>query len=137
MENENIKIVSDQLIISDNEIKMHISYDDKLTLKELTEILDLTNKAINDINRENGVGNNATIGKKYATEVTKVEQGSIVLSMVMYFVVPVSTSILAAFLYDRFKTIGSKKNKPSEEDCKVNIIVDGNNYNIDIHISKR
>ena len=41
-------------------ITIHIDYNETLTLKEFSEVLDLINKAINDVNRENGIKNNAT-----------------------------------------------------------------------------
>ena len=49
MINENIRIVSDTIVSSEGEIIIHLTSNDDLTLKELSDVLALTNKAINDL----------------------------------------------------------------------------------------
>lgn len=127
--------------MSKDSVTIHISYNESLTLKELSEVFDLANKAINDINREKGI-NNATIGKEYAAEVTGVDSGSIVLHILTNFVAPVALSVLANFLYDRLKTIGSKKDKKAKNQIKADtaypiiIIVNGSENLINLNITK-
>ena len=74
-------------------ITMHMNYNEALTLKELSEILDLINKTINDVNRENGIRNNVELGKKYPTEVIGVDPGSIIIHILTNFVAPVALSV--------------------------------------------
>lgn len=122
-------------------VSIHISYNESLTLKELSEVFDLTNKAINDVNREKGI-TNAKIGKEYAAEVTGVDSGSIILHILTNFVAPVALSVLANFLYERLKSIGSKKDKKEKKQIKDNtaypivIIVNGNENLMDVNITK-
>ncbi|QOS39381.1 hypothetical protein DYE49_02485 [Treponema rectale] len=59
--------------------------DSVTTLKKLSKVFDLANKAINDINREKGV-TNAQIGKEYAAFVTGVDSGSIIVHILTNFV---------------------------------------------------
>ncbi|MBQ5951560.1 MAG: hypothetical protein IJL66_05415 [Lachnospiraceae bacterium] len=132
-----IRIITDAGV-SDNEIKLHIKYEKDYSLKELTDALDAVNKAINDINRDNGIGNKS-IGKKYAAKVSRVESGSIVLFIVTNIVVPITLSVLANYIYDRLKRAGAKnsKNKIDQlDDPLVFLIVDGRNAEIEIHIGE-
>jgi len=141
MEERAIRIINDSSIIPKGSVSIHISYNESLTLKELSEVFDLTNKAINDVNREKGI-TNAKIGKEYAAEVTGVDSGSIILHILTNFVAPVALSVLANFLYDRLKSIGSKKDKKEKKQIKDNtaypivIIVNGNENLMDINITK-
>ena len=109
--NKMVNIISEGQVVKKESVTLHIGYNESLTLKELSEILDLINKAINDINRENGIKDNAKIGKEYATEVTGVDSGSIVIHILTNFAVPVALGVLGNFLYDRLKSIGAKKEK--------------------------
>lgn len=138
MEKRAITIINETVINPKDSIAIHINYNKSLTLKELSELLDLINKAINDINRENGI-NNVTIGRNYAAEVKGVESGSIVLSIFINLVTSISCSILGNFLYDRIKSIGAKKDKDlktNDNAYPVVIIVDGDIKLIDINITK-
>lgn len=137
MEEKRITILNDDAIESGDRIKLHVTYSNNLTLKELSEILDLTNKAINDVNREKGI-NNVIIGREYAPEVSGIESGSIVLHIVLQFVTPVALSVLANFIYDRLTRKNKKKDNKqlSEEYYPISISVNGSNNSIDIHIEK-
>lgn len=98
----------------------------------------MINKAINDINRENGIKDNAKIGKEYATEVTGVDSGSIVIHILTNFAVPVALGVLGNFLYDRLKSIGAKKEKNQiiqETAYPISINVNGNDNLIDLNIT--
>ena len=121
------------------EITIHIDSNELLTLKELSEILDIINKTINYINRENGIKSNAKIGKEYAAEITGVDHGSIVINMLVNFVKQISLSVLADCLYERMKKIWSKKEKKTGDgDIKfpIYINVNGSGNLIDINITK-
>lgn len=136
MEEKKITILNDDAIESGERIKLHVTYNNNLTLKELSEVLNLTNKAINDVNREKGI-NNVIIGREYAPEVSGIESGSIILYIVLQFVTPVALSVLASFIYDRLTTNKKKDNKQLSEDYyPISINVNGSNNSIDIHIEK-
>lgn len=134
-----IEVIEDKLIQQKETITIHIDYNESLTLKELSEVLDLANKAINDINRKNGIKNNATLGKEYATEVTSVDSGSIVVHIITNFVAPVALSMLGNFLYERLKNIGAKKENnqiKTETAYQTSISVNGNNNLIEFYVTK-
>lgn len=134
-----INIISDRSIQQKELITIHIDYNESLTLKELSEVLDLINKAINDVNRENGIKNNATLGKEYAAEVAGVDSGSIVVHILTNFVAPVALSMLGSFLYDRLKNIGAKKEKnqvKTDTAYPISINVNGNDNLIEFVVMK-
>lgn len=134
-----INIISDRVIQQKEPITIHIDYNESLTLKELSEALDLINKAINDVNRKNGIKNNATLGKEYAAEVAGVDSGSIVVHILTNFVAPVALSMLGSFLYDRLKNIGAKKEKKqvkTDAGYPVSINVNGNDNLIEFVVTK-
>lgn len=123
----NITIKSDREINSDECVKMHFDYSNYLTLKELSEVLDFVNKAINDVNRGNGIKNNVQIGQEYASKVSGVDAGSIVVDILINLVQPVALSILASYIYERLRKLrekgkSAKKNSMSQE--QIQIIVD-------------
>lgn len=138
MENRRIKIVSDVSIMPKESVTIHINYTEALTLKELSEILDLINKAINDVNRKNGVGN-VKLAREYAPEVEGVESGSIVVHILASFVAPVAMSMLANYLYDRLKNIGAKKVKQqiqADTAYPISISINGNDNLIELNVQK-
>ena len=130
-----IQIISESEISVKSPITIHIGYNHSLTLKEFSDVLDRINKAINDVNRDNGIRNNAILGKEYAAEVAGVDSGSIVLHIFTYIVEPVFLSVVGNFIYDRLKNIGAKK---EEEDTAypISINVNGDNNLIEINITK-
>ena len=142
LKEEALQIITDTVIEKDGELIFHIAYDKQLTLKELSEVLDLVNKAINDSNREHGVKNNGILGKQYAPEVMAVNQGSVILNLLVYVVAPITTSVIGSFIYDRLTTLGhssaKKKSAVDEKDSlafiKYPISITVNANNIDIHI---
>ena len=139
MDEKALKSIEKETTVSKYPITIHIDYTESLTLKELSEVFDLINKAINDVNRKNGIKNNAKLGKEYAAEVTGVDSGSIVVHILTTFVAPVALNIVASFLYDRLKGIGAKKEKnlPKEDTgYPISVTVNGNDNLIEIHIIK-
>jgi len=137
--NKMVNIISEGKAMSKESVTLHIGYNESLTLKELSDILDSINKAINDINRENGIKNNAKLGKEYATEVTGVDSGSIVIHILTTFVTPVALGVLGNFLYDRLKSIGAKKEKNqiiTETAYPIFINVNGDDNLIELNITK-
>ena len=138
LEEKNIEI-NEGLIIPKAPVTIHIKYNESLTLKELSEVLDLINKAINDVNRDNGIRNNAKLGKEYAAEVAGVDSGSIVLHILTNFVSSIALSILADYVYDRVKYIGAKKTRnqaTADTTYPVSISVNGNENIINVYIIK-
>lgn len=125
---------SDELMINSNDqVRIHITYDEDLNLGDLSETLDLINKAVNDVNRENGASNRK-IGKEYSSKVSSVESGSIVLNVVLLVVVPIAVNMLSNAIYDRLKTLKQKKKKDAPNEQKYPISVNGNRNEIHIHI---
>ena len=138
MEEKAIRIINDGPLMPKDSVTIHISYNGSLTLKELSEVFDLANKAINDINREKGV-TNAKIGKEYTAEVTGVDSGSIIVHILTNFVEQVALSVLANFLYDRLKSMGSKKRektKQTDTAYPIVIIVNATENLINLNITK-
>ena len=60
---------------------IHITYGRNLTLKELSEVLNLINLSVNDYYRDNGI-NNFEIGR-YAPSINGVKEGSIFFDIVI------------------------------------------------------
>ncbi len=134
-----IQVIKDVSLQSKDTITIHLDYNESLTLKEFSYALDLINKAINDVNRKNGLKDNAKLGREYAAEVKGVDSGSIVIHILTNFVAPVALSMLATFLYDRLKSVVVKKDKSQAQeksDYPICIYVNGNNNRIDVNITK-
>lgn len=135
-EEKTIHVRNEGTVIPNSLFTIHIRYDETLTLKELSEALELINKAINDINRQSGI-NNSKLGREYAAKVDGVSSGSIVVNILAHLVQPVALSMLASFIYDRLKSIGAKKRKNLiNEDVgyPISMSVYGNNNLIEINI---
>lgn len=114
----------DDVALSDkNKITLHFTYDKNLTLKELSDLLDLSNKAINDFNRANGVSNQA-VSKQYAAEVGAVKEGSVIVEILQNFVAPLSVAVLGTLLSERLQKLGQKKTA-KEEKKSVESVDDG------------
>ena len=139
MEEKTIRIINDGIIKPEIPITIHMSYNESLTLKELSELLDSINKAINDVNRKYGIKSNTLLGKEYAAKVAGVDSGSIVVHILTCFIAPVALSILANYLYDRLKTFGAKKEKKTiktETAYPIIIYVYGSDCLIEFNITK-
>lgn len=139
MEERAIKIIKERTITSKDPVTIHITYNESLTLKEFSDVLDLINKAINDVNREYGIKSNVKLAKEYAPEVTGVDSGSIVVHIITSFVAPIALGMLGNFLYDRLKNIGAKKEKNQinpETAYPISISVNGNDNLIELNITK-
>ena len=137
---KSITIIKDGTVMSDSTFIIHIGYNDPLTVRELSQVLDFTNKAINDINRENGIKTNVKLGNEYAAEIVGVSSGSIVIEILTHFVSPIALSILANFLYDRLKNVGAKKEKGkiiNDSGYPISISVNGDNNLIELNITKQ
>ena len=142
IEEKSIKILNDGSVSPNDTVTIHLDYNESLTLKELSEVLDLVNKAFNDVHRDNGIKSNAKLGREYAAEVTGVDSGSIVVHILTCFVAPVALSVLANFLYDRLKGIKTKKEKNDKNQAKegigypICINVKGDDNLIEVNITK-
>ena len=137
MNDKNIIIENDSILKPKDIINLHITYERDLTLKELSEIISLLNSAINDFNRENGITSNIILGKEYASTISCVKSGSIVLEIVANIAISVACGVFANYIYDRVKTVGCKKGKKEEiQDFKypINIAVNGDNNTITINV---
>lgn len=119
------------------QVKIHITYDKELTLKELSEVILSVQQALNTINRESGIKNNAILGREYASIVSGVESGSIVLAVVLNIAIPVACSLVANCIYDRVKSIGvggKKKDETAKGKYPIAVSVEGDSNSINIHI---
>ena len=130
---------SEGVLIGNDVIRLHFTYEDNLSLSDLSECISLVNKAINDINREHGL-TNFTVGREYSSKIDSVESGSIVINVLTNFIVPVALSVLANAIYDRLKTWGQRKNKDgiisqSKYPININTNVNVNITEINIHIN--
>lgn len=139
IEEKEITVLQEGSVATRGPITIHITYNESLTLKEFSEVLDLINKAINDVNRESGMKNNAKLGKEYAAEVAGVDTGSIIVHVLTSFVAPVLLSVIANFIYERLKNIGAKKEKRLTKENSgypISINVNGDDNLIEINIKK-
>lgn len=128
---DNIVVYNESVIEPGDTVCLHFEYDNNLKLKELVELLDLTNKAINSINKDKGISSNSVLGKKYSTEVKNVQEGSIVLNLVLQTASSIAISLLASYIYDKIKTIGFNKKSKKTEEYKYPILISVNdNRNI-------
>lgn len=145
MEKHVIVVQEEKRLEESGKVTLHFTYDKNLTLKELTEVLDMTNKAINDFNRDNGVKSGYALSKRYATEVAGVKEGSYVFELIVNVAVGITTGVLGNCIFERFKMWrAKKKDTPDdipavavEEDASakypVSITVNGGTVNVHIH----
>ena len=116
------------------ECYLHIRYNKNISIVMLNDILSDINKAINDVNRDNGIGNRA-IGD-YAPVINTVEKGSIIIGLVLLLAKEIALPLLVDYIRNRF----SKKhnndiniNINANKNVNVSVRVDNdNNINIDI-----
>ena len=107
--------------------RIHITYNKNLSFSEFNKICDSLNKAFNDINRENGLKSTKQI-KEHSAIITNFEKGSIIFDIVIPFVISVSSSIVANFIYSRLS-------KRKAHNVYIKIINDENGKSeINIHI---
>lgn len=145
MKKYDIVVQEDKLLEESDKVTLHFTYDRNLTLKELTEVLDMTNKAINDFNRDNGVKSGYALSKRYATEVAGVKEGSYVFDLIINVAIGLTTGVLGNCLFERYKMWRAKKKETPEdapavlveEDAPakypVSITVNGGTVNVHIH----
>lgn len=136
---EDVSILKNGNLKNSDIVKYHITYDENLTIKELADVLEVMNKTINEINRNNGIKNNAKIGTQYAPTVSNVENGSIILDVFLQLFVPITTGIMANVLYDKlndhFSTKTVKGVKVPKKGPSIKIVVD--DKKIEIKINKK
>ncbi len=140
-----ISVLEDRVLEKTSEVTLHFTYDKNLTLKELTEVLDMINKAINDFNRDNGIKSGNTLSKRYAAEVAGIKEGSLIIELLVSFAAGITTSVLGNYIFERLKKWGSKKKERPEGNpaelgvddvpakFPISITVNGGTVNIHIH----
>ena len=104
--------------------KYHIISSEKMTLKDLTELLKLINLSINDYYRDNGIGNRDI--SLYAPAVNEVEKGSICIDIAISVFSSVTASLLAEYILHRIRQARCKD--------ESNIRIEAGNNNV-IHIN--
>ena len=77
---------------------LHITYNNNLLFSEFNKICDQLNKSFNNINRESGLISTKQI-KEHAVIITNFGKGSIIFDIVMPFIISVSSSLVAKFIY--------------------------------------
>ena len=123
--------------ISTANFNIHITYNDKIKLKEFSDLLNTINLSVNDYYRDNGVGNHEL--SQYSAVVNKVENGSIWLEIAIAVFANVTATVLAEYLLRRTNK-GSKDKKnicpPTDnihietgDNCTINIHINSNNNN--------
>lgn len=118
-------------------LTIHITCNENIKLKDLSNLLDTINLSVNDYYRNNGIGNNKL--SKYAAIVNKVGNGSILLEIAIDMFVPVTASMLAEYVLNRMRKQKNTHNGPNngldnihiraEDNCTINIHIDYNNKN--------
>ena len=116
--------------MEEQKIVFHISSTNEMTLKYLSETLDLINLSVNDYYRECGIKNNTI--NKLSPRVTHVSEGSVYLELAML----VMNHFVAPLLIELIKTRLRKKECNSRgKTCHENISVIGDNNVINININ--
>ena len=142
-----IEVLSDSDLGMESSVTLHFTYEHDLTLRELADVLDLSCKAINDINRKNGITSTIALSKQYSTKVLAVKEGSAIFVLAVRYAEAIATSMFATYLYDRLKIWGQSSKQRIEqqgmdEDAKrnmppakypISIIVNGGTVDIHIH----
>ena len=98
-----------------------------MTLKKLTEVLQVINLSVNDYYRDNGISNRE-VGL-YAPVVNQVEKGSILIEIAISVFSGVTASLLTEYILHRIR---QGKNK---DDCNIHIEA-GNSNIIHIHVNR-
>ena len=127
---EYIEICSDAILHNDDVLRIHIIPDYNLTLREFSDYIGLIDKAINDINRMNGASNQA-IGKHYSSKICSVDNGSIVIDIILGLLTEVPIKILGKLICQRVMSAISKQK--SNQAVNVRIVIKGDNNQIDIN----
>ena len=107
------------------ECRLHIKYNKNISIILLNDILANITKAINDINRQNGIGNKI-IGN-YAPVINGVDKGSIIFDVVLFLATEIGLPILVSYISNRI-------NKKKENDIKVNVNIN-TNENVNVIVS--
>lgn len=120
--------------INTENFNIHITYNDKIKLKEFSDLLNTINLSVNDYYRDNGVGNHEL--SQYSAVVNKVENGSIWLEIAIAVFVNVTATVLAEYLLKRINKDSKDKNPPLDnihietgDNCTINIHIDSHNNN--------
>lgn len=82
-----------------DKLRVHITYDNEITLKELIETLEILNKSLNDVMRLE-TKNNHIISKNNPV-ITSVDKGSIIFEMILSGMFGWGISKIMDFLVER------------------------------------
>jgi len=107
--------------------KIHISYNNNLSLSDLNKILECINFGFNEINRNLGVRSNKQI-KEMNPEIINIDKGSLILELIVNFLAPVAVNIVSSIIIDRLKNkkennITLNINNSDEKEVIINIHV--------------
>lgn len=107
--------------------KLHISYNNNLSLSDLNKILECLNLSFNAINRNLGINNNKQI-KKMNPEIINIDKGSLILELLVSFFAPVAATVVSQVIIDKFKNKNENNItiniKESNEEVEINIHID-------------
>ena len=126
--------IENEIILDRSErVDFHITYDEPLTVKEFTEILNAINMGINDANRSQGVTNSRQLGDEFAPRIEGVKEGSIILSVIIKCLGQIALSVIANYIFQRLEMkFGDKEGRIGHfGNLTINII----NFPITINIS--
>ena len=101
-----------------------------LTLKELSELLNRVNLSIYDYYRYNGINNNEIAS--YAPIVNKVDNGSIIVEIVIAVFSELTAILFVEYLKNRF----TKQNKKKDDNAIINVNIEAGNV-INIYIANK
>lgn len=107
---------------------IHITYQENIKLKELADLLNTVDLSVNDYYRDSGICNNKL--NQFSTVVSKVQNGSIWLEIIISVFSGVTSAVLAEYMLQRMR-----KNKEKCDDNEGYIRIEaGDNNTINIHI---
>ena len=97
---------------------IHITYNEALTLKELSELLHLINLSVNDYYRDNGVSNQYIAN--FSPTIEKVKEGSIIFELLFPEFFDITAQIIAEYIIPRLRTMwNNEKNREQNRDIKI------------------
>ena len=109
---------------------IHISSSQGLTLKNLTDALNILNLSINDYYRDNGVVN--SVISDFSPSIKGVQEGSVILEIAISIFTTVTSALLVEYIKSRFE---KKKEKSDDRITIINVYVVGDEngvINIDL-----
>lgn len=125
------KINDRQSNVCTENFNIHITYNENIKLKDLSDLLNTINLSVNDYHRDNGVRNNEL--KKYAAVVNKVENGSIWLEIAIPVFKNLTADVLTEYVLPRLKkSSNSTKHVDTRDNCTMNVYV-GDNCTVNVY----